>query len=148
MTGRLTTGLIALALAIAAGCGSSTLNPPKPPEPSLPPTSNNETPPEPCTQQPDPFPDLDAAAREALSVVEKYVAAITARDEPAAARYICSKEHGGMLWVSSAGKQINVRDVTFVDTRSGHVRVEIQVEGKPPSPVVLRKVSGTWCVWL
>ena len=95
MTGRLATGLIALAL--AAGCGSSTPNPPKTPEPTVPSTPT------------EPTPDGAADAHAARSVVERYVAAITARDEPTAAQYTCQKKNGGYLWISSAGKPITVQ---------------------------------------
>ncbi len=81
-------------------------------------------------------------------MAENYVAAITARDEPAAAQYTCRKQDGGYLWISAAGKPIAVYRVEVRGTLGGlpAALVEIQVAGVPKPPLVLKKIAGTWCV--
>jgi hypothetical protein len=86
----------------------------------------------------------EKAKAEVRSVAERYTAAITAGDEAAAASFTYRKEDGGLLWVSSVGRPITVLDVAL----GGEVaRVRIQVEGMPPSPLLLRRIDDTWCVW-
>lgn len=81
---------------------------------------------------------------EVRSVVEQYTAAITARDEAAAGSFTYREEDGGLLWVSAVGRPITVLDVAI----GGDVaRVRIQVEGMPPSPLLLRRIDDRWRVW-
>jgi hypothetical protein len=78
------------------------------------------------------------------SIVERYSAAITARDEATAAQFTYRKEDGGLLWVSSVGRPITVLDIAI----GGDVaRVRIQVAGMPPSPLLLRRIDDRWCIW-
>lgn len=105
--------------------------------------STGETPAGPAT----PAPSQEAA--EVRALVAGYVAAITSRDEPAAARFTCQRTDGGLLWVTSAGRPISVHGVEVGGTMAGSLSamVEVRVDGKPPSPVVLLKKDGAWCVW-
>jgi hypothetical protein len=141
---------------LAAGCGPSTPNPPattelENPEPSMSPTS--ETPPEPSTPASAPTVSESATIRETLvvtSVVERYLRAITARDESAAAKFTCRRADGGLLWISSAGRPITLLRVTGVfleGVETPIASVVIQVDGKPESPLTLKKIDGRWCVW-
>lgn len=88
--------------------------------------------------------------RAVRSIVDKYVAAITAGDEAAAARFTCRGKDGSLLWVGAACRHITVLDMeihTNLVTGMPTARVRIQVEKKEPSTLILKCIDGTWCVW-
>jgi hypothetical protein len=89
--------------------------------------------------------------RETLAVtavVKRYLAAVTARNEPEAASFTCGKRNGGLLWIGAVGRPITLLGVTTISIASDFsiATVKIQVEGRPPSPLVLNKDGDTWRV--
>ncbi len=93
---------------------------------------------------------IAALSRQARAVAEKYVAAITARDEPAAAQFTYRKKDGSLLWVSAAGRKITIVDVSIGGPYADGVAsasVTIQVEIQPPTAIVLILKDGEWSVW-
>lgn len=92
--------------------------------------------------------EKEKALAQARAAAEKYIAAITARDEAAAARFTCRGTDAGLLWISAVGRKIRVVDVDVVTTPTAlRAFVTIHVDGEPPSSLVLTVKDGNWCVW-
>ena len=103
-------------------------------------------------------PDREESLKLVRSRAEKYIAAINARDEPAAAPFTCGKKNASLLWIVAAGRKITLLDLDgpipppptpeLGQLPWWSVRAKIRIEGEPSAtPIVFVLKDGEWCVY-